>query len=81
MFKKGDIVICKKSEKEEGSLFRYTFEKGKKYRIDDVHYFPDFPGVKTDYLIGFIATTRPEDYFYTKQEERKLKLQKIINSE
>ncbi len=65
MFKKGDIVICKKSEKEEGSLFRKTFKKGKKYRIDDVHYFPDFPGVKTDYLIGFIATTRPEDYFYT----------------
>lgn len=103
MFNQGDKLLCKKSLKEEGSLFRYTFRKGKRYEVKwkyEYHINGVINVSLTEYLFdlgkskpvstingwifvtpenmnGFI-TSRPQLWFYTKQEERMLKLKKII---
>lgn len=72
MFEVGEVLICKKSLKN-------TFKCGKHYRIDcvganfDNFYINHF---RFSYS-GFGNKFKWFDYFYTKKELRKLKLEKL----
>lgn len=89
MIKEGDYLICKKTyfiqdetirEKIMNRLcFSYPiFKFGKKYKIenilinDDCPYVLKYNFIKIKFDIDFI-----QKYFYTKVEERKLKLKKL----
>ena len=67
--KVGDYVICKKTIYVDNSLFfkKIMFEKHKRYRIDSI--MGTMGSVGTIYQMS--------TYFYTKKEERAIKLKRI----
>lgn len=93
-FKIGDTVICKKDCKNENRIKKIIpkwigFFKDKEYKIEDISYWNEEKNVIM-YQIdnwSFVSTNEThnlhlpdfEEYFYTKQEIRRMKLNKLQN--
>jgi hypothetical protein len=79
----GDELLCKKSLFDETII---DFESNKYYKIYNIKIF--FENIYVYYMIDinndifeFHTEDNLYDYFYTKNEERKIKLNNLINEE
>lgn len=77
--KKNDLVICKKTRKNGE---KYIFIKDRKYKILNISYYNNVM-IESEYSDIFAFNFNSDmqyyiyDYFYTKEELRKLKLNSL----